>query len=341
MSEKKVLVVCVDRDNDIGIKTRITGPIIGRKANLDAANKLALKDPTDSDVNAVFQAIKTYDDIKKSCKAEIVTLTGDAERGIKSDRKLINQLEKTLRDFHPNEAILVSDGEDDEYVIPLLRSKVRIIFPQRVIVKQSAKLESAYYQIYDLLKTIQSEPKLARLFFGVPALALLIYAIFGSAGWRLIVGVVGSFFLIKGFHLESYVNEWVKEFRHTIYHRRLSFLLYFIAIFVAILGIFRGYNAVYLSGIESIFYVIAKFINSSIFIFALSVLIVGIAKAYRYKIKAFAAISYLMLLIAITWIGYTVTEYLLMPSIGYTQIAYSVVVSVILITITQVLERKR
>src|SRR5438132_1208262 len=52
----KTLVLCVDRDDDIGVKTGIRGPIVGREGNLAAATKLGLADPEDSDVNALLSA---------------------------------------------------------------------------------------------------------------------------------------------------------------------------------------------------------------------------------------------------------------------------------------------
>ena len=42
---EKVLILCVDRDDDLGVKTKIKTPILGRKENLEAAVALALKDP--------------------------------------------------------------------------------------------------------------------------------------------------------------------------------------------------------------------------------------------------------------------------------------------------------
>ena len=44
----KILVICVDRDNDIGEMLGVEGPIIGREKNLEVAKNLALKDPEES-----------------------------------------------------------------------------------------------------------------------------------------------------------------------------------------------------------------------------------------------------------------------------------------------------
>ncbi len=45
------LVLAIDRDNDLGRKTGIRSPVIGREANLAAAQELGLADPEESDTN--------------------------------------------------------------------------------------------------------------------------------------------------------------------------------------------------------------------------------------------------------------------------------------------------
>ncbi len=54
----KLLVLCVDRDNDIGEKSNIKTPVVGRKDCLYAASELALSDPEEADANAIFAAVK-------------------------------------------------------------------------------------------------------------------------------------------------------------------------------------------------------------------------------------------------------------------------------------------
>ena len=76
--DKKILILSVDRDNDIGIKTSIEGPIVGREKILDTAVKLAIKDPAESDMNVLFDAIKLFDEYQNCFKAlEVAALTGD------------------------------------------------------------------------------------------------------------------------------------------------------------------------------------------------------------------------------------------------------------------------
>lgn len=78
--QNHVLILCVDRDADLGVKAGIKTPVIGRKENLNAAVALALKDPEEPDANAMFEAIHIYDRLKGEGKPdeilEISTISG-------------------------------------------------------------------------------------------------------------------------------------------------------------------------------------------------------------------------------------------------------------------------
>jgi putative membrane protein len=58
---ERTLVLCVDRDDDLGSKAGIQTPLIGREQNINAAVSLALKDPEEPDANAIFEAVRIYD----------------------------------------------------------------------------------------------------------------------------------------------------------------------------------------------------------------------------------------------------------------------------------------
>jgi putative membrane protein len=80
----KLLVICIDRDNDVGEKAGIITPVIGRDACIEAAQRLALEDPEDADSNSIFAAIKTYEDlISKGYQVEVITVAGVKNRVIK------------------------------------------------------------------------------------------------------------------------------------------------------------------------------------------------------------------------------------------------------------------
>jgi len=107
----KLLVICVDRDNDLGEKTGITTPVVGRDACIDAAQRLALEDPEDADSNSIFYAVKTYEDlVSKGYQTEIITVAGVEDRGVQADEKIVREIKQVLEKFSANGAVIVSDG---------------------------------------------------------------------------------------------------------------------------------------------------------------------------------------------------------------------------------------
>ena len=93
----KLLVICIDRDNDVGEKAGIVTPVIGRDACIEAAQRLALEDPEDADSNSIFAAIKTYEDlISKGYQAEVITVAGVQSRGVQADEKILEETKKVL-----------------------------------------------------------------------------------------------------------------------------------------------------------------------------------------------------------------------------------------------------
>ncbi len=235
------LVLCVDRDNDLGEKAGVVGPIVGVKDNLLAAQALALKDPEDTDVNAVFEAVKTAQELG----AEVVTLTGDKSVGVASDIKITKQLEDIIRKFKPEGVILITDGAEDEQILPIIESRVKIISIKTVIVRQSRELEKAYFTALHFMKEIEEDPTLARLVFGIPGLILLFLAIGGILdvmfqAMTLILAIIGGYLIIKGFGYEEDVFSRISSFLSSMSLERASTLTYMIALIPLILGLLAG-----------------------------------------------------------------------------------------------------
>ena len=133
-----LLIVCVDRDDDVGKKAGIATPVIGRDACIEAAQRLALEDPEDADSNAIFSAIKTYEDlVSKGYKAQVVTVAGVEKRGVQGDEKIAKEIKLVLKKFSADGAVIVSDGEDDEMVIPIIQNIIPVVSVQRVVMKVS------------------------------------------------------------------------------------------------------------------------------------------------------------------------------------------------------------
>jgi len=227
--KESILILCVDRDNDLGRKARVNGPIIGRKKNLEAANALILADPEESDANCIFAAVKKFDELKAEFEnLEIATITGHGKAGFQSDKKLNEQLDLLEEKLNPQGFILVTDGGEDDQVLPLLESRQKILSKQLVIIKQAKQVESVYYTIREAVK----DPYLARIVFGIPGIILLFYALtliynlqdLFTQGVALIVGL---YLLIKGLGIELKLHEFYHKTVSSISLQRASFPLYF------------------------------------------------------------------------------------------------------------------
>ncbi len=204
----KLLVICVDRDNDIGEKAGIVTPVIGRDSCIDAAQRLALEDPEDADSNSMFAAIKTYEDlISKGYQVEVVIVSGIKERGVQADEKVLIEIKKILEIFSANGAVIVSDGEDDESVIPVIQNVLPVVSVQRVVMKVSRSVEYSYAVFGKYLKMLAYDSKYSKFFLGVPGILLLIggiATIFGYTAeiFAVLVSILGAAFLIRAFDID-------------------------------------------------------------------------------------------------------------------------------------------
>ena len=165
----KLLVICIDRDNDVGEKAGIVTPVVGRDACIEAAQRLALEDPEDADSNSIFAAIKTYEDlISKGYQVEVITVAGVQDRGVQADEKILAETKKVLEMFPANGAVIVSDGEDDESVIPVIQNVLPVVSVQRVVMKVSRSVEYSYAVFGKYLKMLAYDSKYSKFFLGVP-----------------------------------------------------------------------------------------------------------------------------------------------------------------------------
>ena len=212
----RLLVICVDRDNDVGEKTGINTPVIGRDACIEAAQRLALEDPEDADSNSIFAAIKTYEDlISKGYKVEVATIAGVKDRGVQADEKILSEAKKVLDNFSANGAVIVSDGEDDESVIPVIQNVLPVVSVQRVVMKVSRSVEYSYAVFGKYLKMIAYDSKYSKFFLGVPGILLLIggvATVFGYTAeiFAVLISILGGAFLIRAFDIDRAWTSWTK-----------------------------------------------------------------------------------------------------------------------------------
>lgn len=273
MGSSRTLVLNIDRDDDIGFKAAIESPVIGREACLDAAVRLALADPEDSDVNAIFQAISTYDRLREDGEnPEIAVIGGNHFRFIEGDRKIAMLVSEVVDACGADQCILITDGGEDEYVLPIIQGKVRIASIQRVVVSQMPNLEGTFY----ILKKLLSDPKVSKLVLVLPGLTLLLYAISYALSKPeiatiIIAAGIGGYLLYKGFSLDDFVRTEVIDLRTTLYRGRFSFVTYISAILFAFIGVMEGSSALanYWDG-SGLFPMVMVFVWSAVLWFTLA-----------------------------------------------------------------------
>jgi uncharacterized membrane protein len=205
---EKLAILIVDIDDDLGKKAKIYGPVIGEEGNLEAAQKLALADPQDSDSNTIFKGINLYREIVKTNPNVILaTITGHEDLGYKAGQKISEQLE-ILINMGVNKVILVTDGVMDEEIMPILKSKdIAIESIERVYIRQSKELEKIYYVILDKA----NDPKFKKWIYLMPGiLSILLGALLLGVDISSILAILFLFFgiisITKAFSIDNLIN---------------------------------------------------------------------------------------------------------------------------------------
>ena len=238
----RTLILSVDRDDDVGYKAGVETPAIGREACLDAAVKLGTADPEDSDTNAIFQAIKTYDDLlAKGEEVEVAVISGNHLNMLEGDRRIAHLLEEVIQKTGVTECILISDGAEDEYILPIVQSHMKVAGIVRVVIKQLPNIEGTYY----IIKKLLNDPKIARTFLvplgGVLLLGALA-ALFlpGISALLAVLAVVGLYLLFKGFDLDEYIGMFYHGVVDSLKSGRMSVISYLGAGILVVAGIISG-----------------------------------------------------------------------------------------------------
>jgi len=216
ITASRLLVICVDRDDDVGEKAGVATPVVGRNACIEAAQKLALEDPEDADANSIFYAIKTYEDLaRKGYQVEVIVVAGVGAKGVEADEKIVREVKSVLEKFSANGAVIVSDGEDDEAVIPIIQNVIPIVSVQRVVMRVSRSVEYSYAVLGKYLKMIAYDSKYSKFFLGVPGILLLIGGIGTIFGYTqqifaVLISILGGAFLIRAFDVDRAWSSWSK-----------------------------------------------------------------------------------------------------------------------------------
>ena len=251
MSEepKKLLILVVDRDNDVGRKTGLSTPIVGFEENLKAAQALLLADPEEADANAIFGALKIYRELSEKLgdSVEVATVAGEENEGLEADMKIMRELDEVLKKFKADGCILVSDGVTDQFVTPILSSRLPILSVRRVVVRHSESVEQTWLVLGRYLKLALTEPRYSRIFLGIPGILMAIIGILytvSRASIPFVLSAVGVYFILRGFGIDqrfaSGFRNVLRLFRMPAYAQLRAYAT-FTTLILLLIGFYTGY----------------------------------------------------------------------------------------------------
>ena len=243
---RRVLVACIDRDNDLGKNGGVETPVFGRDQCINAGTRLAIEDPEDADANAIFGAIKIYEElVTKGYETEVAIIAGAYNRGIEADEKISSELIAVLSKFKAEGVVIVSDGEDDETVIPLIQAMVPVISIQRIIMRHSRSVEYSYAVFGKYVKMLIYDPRYSKFFLGVPG-ALLIASgfatIFGFTreALAIVLSILGVAFVIRAFDIDKAIGSLNRTTPSTF----IRIFSTFAGIMIILVGISNGISSI-------------------------------------------------------------------------------------------------
>jgi putative membrane protein len=362
-TQKRILILCVDRDCDLGTKAGIKTPLIGRDSNLEAAVSLALRDPEEADANAMFEAVSLHDRLVKEKKPEevfeVATICGSQLGGVGADRKLVSELNTLLETFSANEVILVTDGYTDEAVLPVVESRVPVSSIRRIVVKHSESIEETAALFSRYMKMLVQNPKYSRIALGLPGLLIFIWSILAILGVGVyyyavtIVLVVGSFMLIKGFGVDRSAKsfyKWAKEYSPPALPVQIGNYATIAGILCIAVSVYSGYSSTidnvkplpvdtagWLSNLPKLS---AFFLQGSVYLVIVGICTILIGRTVRmYFDHDVRVLRNAVLIVSVAWSSVIINgaaEVLISPSAGLQNLIFYIIVG-ILIAIASVL----
>jgi putative membrane protein len=242
-----LVVFCVDLDDDLGRKTDVETPVVGRDAVEDAAVALATADPEDSDVNVLFQGIHVADEIDDE-SVIVAAVTGNDRGDVSANREVGDEVDEVLATIATDEQIrgvVVTDGAQDESVVPVIRSRVTLDGVTRVVVRQAQDLESMYYTI----KQVLNDPETRGTILVPLGILLLVYpfavlaSLFdlpGGAVFGIVSTLLGLYVLARGIGLGERIDGAVERARKGLYAGRTTVIAYAVASALLVVGGLAG-----------------------------------------------------------------------------------------------------
>jgi len=369
---ERILVLCVDRDDDLGVKGGIKTPVLGRKENIKAATALILRDPEEPDANAMFEAIRIYDRLSEEVKdangkCQIATITGSELGGVGADRKLVSELTGVLKEFPASDVVLVTDGYGDEAILPLVESRVPVTSVRRLVITHHKSVEETVTLFFRYLKILFENPRYSRTLIGLPGLLLIVLAILYAQGWLFYTWiafliVLGAFLFVKGFGIDKMAQnfyKWISEYSPPPFSVQITGFSTIAGVLLVAIGCYLGAFVANSYLIQNpppdlgqwiaIFpRLVGEFISGAIalIVIGISVLLSGrvIRWFFERDPKLWRTIA-IMVAVAVSYqIFYEASQILINPSLEYTNLVIAIIASIVLtvaaVLATNLLHRK-
>ncbi len=240
------LVCCIDRDNEIGERAGVQPPIIGWEAVRSLVAEVGLADPESASVNCLLASLRLTRDLRDGGdEAVVAVLSGAHDSAVGADRAIAAHLDAVIDRYEPDSAIVVIDSAEDERIVPVIESRLRVDGVNRVVVRQARDIESTYY----LLKQFLADEELRMTVLvplGValllaPALLIWFSPAVALAG---IVSLLGAAVLYKGLGVDEFMARLVERSRDLLYSGQVSIVTTVTALGLLGIGVLAGALAV-------------------------------------------------------------------------------------------------
>jgi len=375
-SPERTLVLCVDRDDDLGVKTGVKTPIIGREENVSAAVGLALKDPEEPDANAIFEAVRIYDRFKESVSEEkpqgecqIATIAGSELGDVGADKTLVSELTEVLKAFPASEVILVSDGFSDEAILPLVQSRVPVSSVRRITVRHSESIEETVWLFSRYVKILFENPRYSRTLLGLPGILLIVLGILYilnwiGYSWIAFLIVLGSFLIIKGFMLDKAARNfyvWVREYSPPPFPVQIASFAAVAGLLLIAIGFYQGgfQASIFTGGLNPVPVfphewlgvlprLFGEFLSQSIALIAIGISVLLSGRAIRWFFEHDSRLlrtAVIIVTVAWSWqIFFEASKTIINQTLTYDTLDYNIVIGILLtlasVIITTIIHRK-
>ncbi|RLG62300.1 hypothetical protein DRN87_00090 [Candidatus Geothermarchaeota archaeon] len=353
---EKILILNVDRDDDIGRKTSFSTPLIGRDKIIKAAEELLLNDPEDADGNALFGAVKLYDEMRRKGEdVEIAAIAGNEFGGVEADKKLVEELTQVTGEITPKGVILVTDGFSDEDIIPIVGTRIPIISVKRIVVKHSRSVEETYALIERYIKMIWKEQPYRIYFIAIPGLILFTIGLLSllkltEVAYIYSLLIIGIAMIIKGFG----IDEYIQSLRRAYIYEYIKLATYIGTISAFLIGSYISYltisglkeynmilgkpELIWIYGAKILGYFLPPFLSTivvTVLIYTLGIILYNILNEnyepiFKYPIIIVAVIFFY-------FIGNEASNIIVNPEVGFSRIILYFVIGFIILFLTTVI----